>query len=425
VELAFHDDSPELEGIARAWTRGQARIAIPTLAAFVAVFAWAGYPRWRLAVLLLSQPTLILVRRLLVHRSLAQRIFIGWTTLVLSNATMVAVSGGLASPLLPTFVGPPMGAMVTYGRSRRGLVLLALVFACTAALALLPPSARGPSLPAHARNVVYALATLFTFVMARNGLTAVAEAHQRSRDELARMREAVLAETRARVRSLETMGARVGHELKNPLTALKGLLPLLARDAQDERSRARFDVVTNEVARMEETVRGYLSFSRPLDDLQLAPVALGAVVADVFAVLEGRAANAGVRLERDGDAPPIEGDAHRLRDAVLNLVTNALDASPAGSRIRVTLGTDGDGVALTIQDHGAGMPADVLARLGRPFFSTKGQGTGLGVVLARASVEQHGGTLGFVSEVGRGTTATVKLPARVPEALRRKPLSVA
>jgi signal transduction histidine kinase len=423
VELAFNHDSPELEGIARAWTRGQARIAVPTMLSLVGVFAWAGYPHWRLAVLLLSQPMLLLVRRLF-GRSLAERVFVGWLALVLGNAIIVGVSGGLVSPLLPLFIGPPMGAMVTYGRSRRGLVILALVFTCTLTLALLPQSARGPSLPPPAHNWVYALATLFTFVMARNGLTAVAEAHQRSRDELARMREAVLAETRARVRSLETMGARVGHELKNPLTALKGLLPLLARDAHDERSRARFDVVTKEVARMEETVRGYLSFSRPLDDLQLAPVALGALVADVFAVLEGRAANAGVRLERDGDVTPIEGDAQRLRDVVLNLVTNALDASRAGSHISVILARDGDGVALTIEDHGVGMPTDVLARLGRPFFSTKGQGTGLGVVLARAAVEQHGGTLRFTSEVGRGTSATVTLPARVPESLRRKPLSV-
>jgi signal transduction histidine kinase len=417
--------SPHLEGVARGWARGQARIAVPIVLAIVIVLVSTGYPWWRGIAILVSQPLFVVVRRVAArHRSLEQHVLVGWLALILGNTTIVALSGGLHSPLLPMFVGPPFGAMMTYGRGPRGQLLFAVTLAATALLALLPPSVRGPPTSPLAFSFACTLAALMSFVMGRNGLAAIGDAYRRDREQLERMRGAMLDEARQRVRSLETIGARVGHELKNPLTALKGLVPLLSRDARDERARARFEVVIQEIARMEETVRGYLSFSRPLDDLQLGEVALGQVVANVFAVIEGRAAASGVRLELQDRAGAIEGDEHRLRDALLNLIANALDATGRGGRVRVDLIPDGDGVCLTVDDTGAGMPSEVLERLGRPFFSTKEQGTGLGVVLARATVEQHGGTLRFASEVGRGTVATLCLPARVPPAKRPQPLSV-
>jgi signal transduction histidine kinase len=389
----------------------------------VAVLAQAHYPPWRIAMIFVSQPLLMSVRRLFFFRTLDQRVLAGWAALILGNGIIASVSGGLASPLIPQFVGPPLGALTIYGGTRAGSAIFSSVLAIAAVLTGITLWIPSPAMPLHTFAGVAALSCLVTFVMARNGLLAMAEAHRRNREELERMRAAVLTEARDRVRSLETIGARVGHELKNPLTALKGLLPLLQRDALDEKSRARFDVVAQEVARMEETVRGYLSFSRPLDDLQLQQIDLAAVASDVFAVLEGRATSAGALLALDAGPAPIEGDAHRLRDALLNLVSNALDAIDSGGRIRVRIVDEAEGVVITVEDNGKGMPPDVLSRLGRPFFSTKGQGTGLGIVLARATVQQHGGTLSFASEVDRGTTATIRLPKRVPESLRRKPLA--
>jgi signal transduction histidine kinase len=417
--------SPGLEGIVQGWSRGQTRYAVPIVVVIVAVLARAHYPIWRLALILLSQPVLLMVRRLFFGQTIEQHVLAGWAALLIGNGAVAAVSGGLASPLVPLFVGPPLGALTVYGGTRAGGQIFASVLVGAVLLAGVTVWAPGPVVPVATFAAVGALACVLTFVMARNGLLAMAEAHRRNREELERMRAAILSEARERVRSLETIGARVGHELKNPLTALKGLLPLLQRDALDERSRARFDVVAQEVARMEETVRGYLSFSRPLDDLQLEEIDLARVAVDVFAVLEGRAKAAGAHLVIDAGATPIEGDAHRLRDTLLNLVSNSLDAIDRGGAVRVSMRSDADGVLVTVDDEGKGMPDDVLARLGRPFFSTKGQGTGLGIVLARATVEQHGGTLSFASEVGRGTTATIRLPRSVPETLRRKPLSVA
>jgi signal transduction histidine kinase len=416
--------SPELEGIARGWSRAQARYAVPIMLIIVGVLAQARYPIWRLAVILLSQPLLLLIRRIFFAHSVQRMTGWGWAALLTGNWMIAAVSGGLASPLVPLFVGPPLGALTVYGGGRVGKWIFACVLSGAAVLAAITLSAPGPRMPSATFALAGALACLLTFVMARNGLLAMAEAHQDNREALERMRAAVLSEARDRVRSLETIGARVGHELKNPLTALKGLLPLLQRDALDEKSRQRFDVVAHEVTRMEETVRGYLSFSRPLDDLQLQPIDVARVIADVFAVLEGRAQSGGVRLSLDAAATPIEADAHRLRDALLNLVANAIDAIDNAGFVRVSLRDDGEDIIITVADNGKGMSADVLARLGRPFFSTKGQGTGLGIVLARATVEQHGGTLSFASAVDRGTTATMRLPKRVPQKLRRKPLSV-
>jgi signal transduction histidine kinase len=108
----------------------------------------------------------------------------------------------------------------------------------------------------------------------------------------------------------------------------------------------------------------------------------------------------------------VTGDPRRIKEALLNLVANALEATPRRGSIEVRVFGDGDDAVIAVQDTGAGIAPDVLARLGTPFFTTRQGGTGLGVVLARAAIRQHGGDLRFESEVGRGTVATVRLPLR-------------
>jgi signal transduction histidine kinase len=381
------------------------------------------YPAWRVAAVGVAEAAIIVTRRLMMRRPVEKQIFTGWLVILLGTATMAACSGGMSSPLLPQFVGAPFGAILTYGRSKRSVQLLPLVIVVNVVVALLPPAIRGPMLPNPWYALALGLSATLVVVMARTAYVSLSDAYERNRQELERMREAVLDDARLRVRSLETIGARVGHELKNPLTAIKGLLPLLFPDGNDERSKERFEVVRQQVNRMEETVRGYLSFSRPLDDLQLESVVVVDLIRDVFGVLEGRAHAAGVTLELDGDVVAIEGDTHRLRDALINLVSNAIDATPRNGLVHVSACEDRERTRVDIADNGRGMTPEVLSRLGRPFFTTKEHGTGLGVVLARGTVEQHGGSLTFASTVGRGTTATIVLPARVPETARRKPLS--
>ena len=287
------------------------------------------------------------------------------------------------------------------------------------ALALLPADLCGPPLPRPYHVALAAWSILFTLFILRLTSVSMSDSYQQIGDALTRAREEVIDAATCRAKSLESIGSKVAHELKNPLSAIKGLVQLLSRSAADERSRERLEVVTGEVSRMETILRDYLSFSRPLDDLRPEPVEIGAIADDVLAVLEARAEAAGVSLVRTGGPAEATCDPRRLKEALLNLVANALEATPRHGSVEVAVSGGGGEAWILVRDTGKGIRPEDLARLGTPFFTTREGGTGLGVVLARAAIRQHGGDLRFESEVGRGTVATVRLLAgqlRVEEA---------
>jgi len=229
------------------------------------------------------------------------------------------------------------------------------------------------------------------------------------------MREQALENAGRRIRSLEQVGAKVAHELKNPLAAIKSLLHLeVSGLSEDAPSRRRLEVMTREVGRMEAILRDYLGFSRPLEDLRVGAVDLGAVADNVVALLEGRAQSVGVHIERTGPSLMLAGDGRRLEEAVLNLAANALEATPRGGNVALEIDRQGALRVLRVRDTGAGMSAAVMDKVGTPFFTTRAEGNGLGVVLARAVITQHGGKLEFTSAPGAGTTATVTLPETLP-----------
>jgi signal transduction histidine kinase len=190
----------------------------------------------------------------------------------------------------------------------------------------------------------------------------------------------------------------LAHELRNPLAAVKGLIELIRRGDHDARTQGRLDVVLAEVLRMEDMLR-------PPRSVPAAPV--GDVIGDVVAVVEASALAAGVTVSRTG-AAAITGDP-RLKAALLNLVGNAIEATPPGGRVDIATADLGDAIAIEIADTGRGLTPDDLARLGTPFFSRRNGGTGLGVMLARATITQHGGSLTYRSTPGMGTTARVVL----------------
>jgi signal transduction histidine kinase len=231
------------------------------------------------------------------------------------------------------------------------------------------------------------------------------------------VRRLALDDAGIRRRGLETIAARLAHELKNPLAAIKSLVQLQASvSGGDERSRRRFEVMATEVARMESILRDYLSFSRPLDDLEIADVKLESVVEEVVAVLAGRADVDGINLARSGRPGVIRGDARRLKQALLNLTANALEATPRGGSVTLHYDVGHDAAHLAVRDTGAGMTDSVVARVGTPFFTTREDGTGLGVVIARSAIVQHGGTLEFTSQPRGGTSAMITLPLRTTDA---------
>jgi len=161
---------------------------------------------------------------------------------------------------------------------------------------------------------------------------------------------------------------------------------------------------------METILNEYLSFSRPLEDLRPETLDLAALSRDVVNVLAGRADQAGVTLSIEGGATRAQGDPRRLKEALINLVANAIEATPTGGAVMLRVHNGGNDVVVEVEDTGRGIAPDDLKRLGTSFFTTRPNGTGLGVVLAQGVITQHGGSLAYASTVGHGTTATIKLP---------------
>jgi signal transduction histidine kinase len=221
------------------------------------------------------------------------------------------------------------------------------------------------------------------------------------------------------------VAARLAHEVKNPLAAIKGLSTHMARGAGDPKTAERLGIVAQEADRLQAIVDGFLGFTRGLDDLRLARVVPYDVARELVVLLEMRAEEAGVGIEVVGDErAEVVADARKLRQALLNVVLNAMQASPQGSRVTIGIARGGpDTLRIRVVDRGAGMKPAVLDRIRKPHFTTRAGGSGLGVAIARAVVEQHGGSMTIESTDTLGTTVTIELPADGPAKLvSRTPL---
>ncbi|MGZ6089335.1 MAG: two-component system sensor histidine kinase NtrB [Polyangiales bacterium] len=389
-------------------------ISLPTIALLVA----AHHPWPRIAVVACAYAAMFvfaLVASIQVGKrgGIAHPGLMYWSSMVTFTtvAINIAATGGLAGPLSPGIVPVAIGIFVTYGRSRESTVTATYVVLATIGLALLPRSLTGP-VPAYPWNAAMTLISLlFGVTLFYNIMMSLSDAMATAEAKMDQLREDVLDQAGERNATFEGVGAKVAHELKNPLSSVKGLVQLLARKADDDKSRERFGVVIDEVSRMERILADYLSFSRPLAALRPEPVQLGRVVDSVLAVVEARAASASTTISRTGDAT-VNADPRRLKEALLNLISNALDASPSSIEVGITM--DDQAATLTVSDTGRGMSADTLARIGTPFFTMRDGGTGLGVCLAKSVVAQHGGKLAFTSEPGKGTRATLTLPLANP-----------
>jgi signal transduction histidine kinase len=263
----------------------------------------------------------------------------------------------------------------------------------------------------------------------------VSRLYERVAFELTTSREELCNESEDRTRALEGIAARLAHEVKNPLAAIKGLSTHMARSATDPKMAERLAIVAAEADRLKEIVDGFLSFSRGLDEMHVVAMHPFEVARELTLLLEVRAGEAGVALEVTGPSDlTINADRRQLRQALLNLVLNAIQASPSGQTVRVEVGRECAGASIRVIDRGSGMSPEVLERIRRPYFTTREGGSGLGIAVARGLVEQHGGGLKYESAPGNGTTVTIHLPQcamrmamerRLPDPTRREPAFLA
>ncbi len=210
-------------------------------------------------------------------------------------------------------------------------------------------------------------------------------------------------------------GDRVGpdllHGIKNSLTAVKALVQLGLRNPAEGPSHARMATIQEAVARMQEILDGYLSSAPPLEEVKPLRTELGQLVSETLLLLSAQASQAGVRLLARGGAV-VEADARRLKEALVNLVAHAIEATPPGGEVVVEVRPSTGEAELVVRDTGRGMPPETLRRVGTPFFTTRQGGTGLGVALARSVIALHGGSMRSESQPGKGTTVRATLPSR-------------
>ena len=407
------------------WPRRKAFLwpfAHSLVSALFVVGLWlAGYSPWRtlaVAALLTANMARNLIFRHVVlpvqvmeesPGSCPRRGTFVWLLGLLAQFAVAGLTGGLRSPFVIATIAPFSGMLVAFGWSKESKIAVRMVLVGAACLSLLPSAWLGPTVPEPWFSRLVGL-TLFAVVFLHSAyLLAMSRALNESHCRADRAREQMTQQALARARELEQLSAQLSHELKNPLGAIKALVQLSRRDACDEKSRERLQVAESEVERMSCILGEYLSFSRPLEKLRREKVALSTLADEVVELLGAQAAAAGVVLRRTGEAS-LAADPRRLREALFNLVANALEATPRGGKVEVCIGEQDGVVRLQVSDSGRGMPRDVLDRLGTPFFTTREQGTGLGVAMARAVFAQHGGALDYQSEEGRGTTATGTIP---------------
>jgi len=225
----------------------------------------------------------------------------------------------------------------------------------------------------------------------------------------------------SRAEHLATLGelaAGLAHEIRNPLAGIAGVIEIIGRDLPKESpARAVVKDVRSEVMHINRIVSELLEIARPkIPDFRLGNIVATTEQAVLFARDQGRARQVEVELNKVGEIPPVEMDHGQIHQVLLNLLLNAIQACETGGHVRAEVTNDGESVTLAVSDNGKGITPENLPNIFRPFFTTKGDGTGLGLSLARRIVEDHGGRIEVTSTVGEGTRFEVVLPVRRPVA---------
>jgi signal transduction histidine kinase len=226
------------------------------------------------------------------------------------------------------------------------------------------------------------------------------------------------AAQRERLSSLGRLSTVVAHEIRNPLMIIKTSLRTLRRDdAGPGQAKAAAKDIDEEITRLNRIVAEVLDFARPIK-FDLAPADLNALATDAARAVDAAEGSARIRLDLDRTLRPVVTDAERLRQALLNILGNAVQAvagRQADIRLR-TLMIDPRRLAIVVTDNGSGIAPEDMPRLFDPYFTTRRTGTGIGLAISRNIIEGLGGRITVASERDRGTEVRIELPLGAPTA---------
>ncbi len=411
---------------------GRARLVLlPALFGFFGWMAFTDPARWRQALLGVAIPLAAAFvisewRRFRREGFTQGTVERNLSVAVLGQLLFAGASGGIESPLLPlavvfaVFVG-------LFVHRRLSYILLALqlasiwamtVLALRGGLAQLTPAAFGGGERAgHSDALLWANALLLSFFLAVG--RGVGRVSRKMFDAMLRRALAAQEDVRSshaeRSEELTALSAEIAHELKNPLASVKGLAGLLESGVAPGKGAERLAVLRREVDRMQGILDEFLNFSRPLVPLALGRVDLAAVTREVAALHEGLARERGVGLEVRAAAAPVRCDPRKVKQLLINLVQNGIEASQPGGAVELETSAGPEGAQVRVLDRGRGPDLTLGERLFEAGVTTKPRGSGLGLPIARQLARQHGGDLTLGPRPGGGAVAELRLPPAPPD----------
>jgi signal transduction histidine kinase len=226
-------------------------------------------------------------------------------------------------------------------------------------------------------------------------------------------------EVSRRLAAVGRLTAGVGHEVKNPINAMVVHLELLkGKLAASPESNAwsmegaqrHVEILAGEMQRLDRVVQTLADFTRPME-LHLSEIDVGEVARSVLELTGAEMAEHKVRWECDAEPVTIRADDELVRQALLNLMLNGMQAMPEGGLLRVTVRRDGDSAVVSVADEGSGIAPELMPRIFELYFTTKPKGSGIGLAMTYRIVQMHGGAMEVESKEGSGTVFTVRLPA--------------
>lgn len=209
---------------------------------------------------------------------------------------------------------------------------------------------------------------------------------------------------------LSQLAASISHEVKNPLTVIKGFLRLLHQEhLSSEKKLEYLSIASSELNRAEDIINDYLTFAKPYPEV-IEEIPVGAHLQKLMEIIGPMSHQHSVKIEARIDEAVIKGNARTFQQAFLNFMKNAVEAMPKGGTLTIRTVRERGHVCISISDTGVGMTKSQKRRLGEPYFSTKESGTGLGLLISYRIIEAMNGKIGVTSSVGQGTEFRITFP---------------
>lgn len=216
-----------------------------------------------------------------------------------------------------------------------------------------------------------------------------------------------------RLNVIGELAAGIAHEIRNPMTALKGFIQLLEPTIKSQHAMY-YDVITSELARIDSIINEFLILAKP-QEIRFQEKDICQIMREIVDLLSAQAVlyNVQFHTHYEEELPSVYCEPNQLKKVFINLIKNAIEVMPGGGAITITINSIKDQfIQITIHDEGTGIPKDKIKKLGEPFYTTKEKGTGLGLMVSYRIIEEHNGSIEVESEEGIGTLFKIRLPLK-------------